>query len=76
MDAAAISLEPTADFPGVELLALPRGPALLLDVGCGSGLSGDAIERAGHSWVGVDVSPSMLGVAVERPMLVRAESEV
>ena len=50
----------------LELLALPRGPALLLDVGCGSGLSGDAIERAGHSWVGVDVSPSMLGVAVER----------
>jgi 18S rRNA (guanine1575-N7)-methyltransferase len=51
----------------LELLALPPGrPSLLLDVGCGSGLSGDAIEGAGHSWVGVDVSPSMLEVAVGR----------
>jgi 18S rRNA (guanine1575-N7)-methyltransferase len=51
----------------VELLALPPGArSLLLDIGCGSGLSGDAVERGGHSWVGLDVSPSMLEVAVAR----------
>lgn len=37
----------------LELLALPDDgvPRLLLDVGCGSCLSGDAISEAGHTWV-------------------------
>jgi 18S rRNA (guanine1575-N7)-methyltransferase len=38
----------------------------LLDVGCGSGLSGEALSEAGHSWVGCDISEAMLDVAVER----------
>ena len=52
----------------LELLALPDDgrPRLLLDLGCGSGLSGDAIAGAGHAWVGLDVSPSMLAVAADR----------
>lgn len=51
----------------VELLCLPPGKkAHLLDVGCGSGLSGMVLSDLGHSWVGCDISPSMLGVAVER----------
>lgn len=46
----------------LELLALPDGePKYILDIGCGSGLSGDVIEEHGHMWVGVDISPSMLG---------------
>lgn len=50
----------------IELLALPEGqPLLILDVGCGSGLSGQALEEAGHVWVGCDISPSMLQVARE-----------
>ena len=28
---------------------------------CGSGLSGEALTDAGHNWVGVDISKSMLG---------------
>lgn len=28
---------------------------------CGSGLSGEALSDAGHTWVGVDLSLSMLG---------------
>lgn len=28
---------------------------------CGSGLSGEALTDAGHYWVGVDISKSMLG---------------
>lgn len=46
----------------LELLALPDDqPSLLLDLGCGSGLSGEAISEQGHMWVGMDISPSMLG---------------
>ena len=38
----------------------------ILDIGCGSGLSGQILEEHGHEWVGLDISPSMLDVAVER----------
>lgn len=51
----------------IELMALPEDETcLILDIGCGSGLSGAAIEDAGHLWVGVDISPAMLNVAVDR----------
>ncbi|CAB0016646.1 unnamed protein product [Nesidiocoris tenuis] len=51
----------------IELLCLPDDePALLLDLGCGSGLSGSVLEEAGHVWVGMDISKAMLEVAVER----------
>eukprot|EP01138_Halocafeteria_seosinensis_P013443 gb/GECG01013729.1/.p1 GENE.gb/GECG01013729.1/~~gb/GECG01013729.1/.p1 ORF type:complete len:255 (+),score=23.93 gb/GECG01013729.1/:1-765(+) len=40
----------------------PSSPKLLLDVGCGSGLSGSIIEEAGHFTVGVDISKHMLEV--------------
>ena len=36
---------------------------LLLDLGCGSGLSAASIEAAGHTWVGVDVAREMLLLA-------------
>nr|ACO11023.1 methyltransferase BUD23 [Caligus rogercresseyi] len=39
---------------------------LVLDLGCGSGLSGEVVEESGHYWVGMDISGSMLGVARER----------
>ena len=29
---------------------------------CGSGLSGQALTEAGHQWVGIDISKSMLGI--------------
>ena len=51
----------------VELLNFPAGARrLVVDVGCGSGLSGAALERAGHAWVGCDVSRDMLRVAARR----------
>ena len=47
----------------IEMLALPPGePRFILDIGCGSGLSGQALEEAGHYWVGCDISRSMLEV--------------
>ncbi|MBO8631225.1 class I SAM-dependent methyltransferase, partial [Staphylococcus aureus] len=49
------------------LLCLPEGqPSYLLDIGCGSGLSGDYISEEGHYWVGIDISPAMLDAALDR----------
>lgn len=51
----------------IELLRLdPNTPSLILDVGCGSGLSGQVLEKKGHVWLGCDVSRDMLDVANER----------
>jgi 18S rRNA (guanine1575-N7)-methyltransferase len=55
----------------LELLDLDS-PSLILDVGCGSGLSGEILsevepsEGGPHTWVGMDVSPSMLDIALQR----------
>ena len=55
----------------LELLNL-TSPSLILDIGCGSGLSGEILSSvppsAGgpHTWVGMDVSGSMLDVALQR----------
>jgi len=50
----------------LEILQLPPDePAFLLDLGCGSGISGDVITSQGHFWAGLDVSPSMLNIARE-----------
>lgn len=49
-------------YRALELLSLPSDqPALLLDIGCGSGLSGEILDEEGYNWVGVDIAPSMLG---------------
>lgn len=58
-------------YRALELLDL-QSPSLILDVGCGSGLSGEILsqeppERGGpHTWIGMDISPSMLDVALQR----------
>ena len=52
----------------IELLSLPptSPPLHLLDIGCGSGLSGEAVTEAGHYWTGIDIAPAMLAVALLR----------
>nr|SVE90079.1 EOG090X0BBW [Daphnia sinensis]SVE90707.1 EOG090X0BBW [Daphnia sinensis]SVE91334.1 EOG090X0BBW [Daphnia sinensis]SVE91957.1 EOG090X0BBW [Daphnia sinensis] len=51
----------------VELLCLPENqPCHIIDLGCGSGLSGETLTEQGHVWTGVDISSAMLGVAKER----------
>lgn len=55
----------------LELLSL-TSPSLILDVGCGSGLSGEILSNVDpqdggpHVWVGMDISASMLDVALQR----------
>jgi 18S rRNA (guanine1575-N7)-methyltransferase len=51
----------------LEILAIPRGKSkLLLDIGCGSGISGNVLGQKEHMWVGLDISQAMLEVASER----------
>ncbi|KAK2768813.1 hypothetical protein FQN54_000671 [Arachnomyces sp. PD_36] len=55
----------------LELLEL-TSPSLILDLGCGSGLSGEILSSippssgGPHTWVGMDIAPSMLDVALQR----------
>lgn len=47
----------------LELLMLPEDETcLLLDLGCGSGLSGSVAEDSGHVWFGMDISEPMLSM--------------
>lgn len=49
-------------YRALELLNLPPDePLFLLDIGCGSGLSGEILDEEGYIWAGVDIAPSMLG---------------
>ncbi|PIA12781.1 S-adenosyl-L-methionine-dependent methyltransferase [Coemansia reversa NRRL 1564] len=62
---AAIQAEMT--MRAVELLNLDgRMPHYLLDIGCGSGLSGEILDEDGHMWAGMDIAPSMLDIAIEK----------
>lgn len=54
-------------YRALELLNLPPDePAFLLDIGCGSGLSGEILDEEGYVWAGVDIAPSMLGKSIHR----------
>lgn len=52
----------------LELLNIPDN-SFILDVGCGSGLSGEILSEEGnHMWCGVDISPSMLATGLTREL--------
>lgn len=63
-----MAIQETMTMRAMELLELREddGAQLILDLGCGSGLSSRCIEEMGHKWVGVDISGAMLDVAKER----------
>jgi SAM-dependent methyltransferase len=48
---------------GTILSLLPKGPARILDLGCGTGWTSQFYARAGHTVVGVDIAPEMIRVA-------------
>lgn len=57
-----IEIQLTMSERAVELLCLPENqPCHLIDLGCGSGLSGETLTEQGHIWTGVDISSAMLG---------------
>ncbi|SCU87882.1 LAMI_0D07866g1_1 [Lachancea mirantina] len=51
----------------LELLNLQH-MGFILDIGCGSGLSGEILTEEGHVWCGVDISPSMLATGLTREL--------
>jgi len=59
-------LEEEADGGDHELTPLVGAPLFILDIGCGSGLSGELITKYGHMWWGLDISENMLTVARDR----------
>lgn len=63
-----IGIQRTLTERALELLAIPDDgvPRFLLDLGCGSGLSGEVLSERGHAWIGLDISRSMLGIARSR----------
>ncbi|KAI9704208.1 MAG: hypothetical protein M1836_007069 [Candelina mexicana] len=66
-----LSIQSAMTHRALELLSL-TSPSLILDVGCGSGLSGEILsnispsEGGPHMWVGMDISASMLDIALQR----------
>lgn len=62
-----IDIQNTMTERALELMNLPQTDSglLLLDVGCGSGLSGNCLSKHGHTWIGMDISTAMLEVAVK-----------
>lgn len=63
-----MSIQETMSTRAIELLELREqdAPHLILDLGCGSGLSSQCLEEMGHHWIGVDISDAMITVAKER----------
>jgi 18S rRNA (guanine1575-N7)-methyltransferase len=58
-----IEIQLTMSERAVELLCLPDDkPCHILDLGCGSGLSGETLSEQGHIWTGVDISSAMLRI--------------
>ncbi|AJQ39533.1 ASG_G0006100.mRNA.1.CDS.1 [Saccharomyces cerevisiae] len=52
----------------LELLNL-QPCSFILDIGCGSGLSGEILTQEGdHVWCGLDISPSMLATGLSRKL--------
>lgn len=45
----------------IELLSFKdEEPKFILDIGCGSGISGEQLSESGHLWLGLDISRDML----------------
>eukprot|EP01066_Platyproteum_vivax_P005156 Platyproteum_vivax@DN16578_c0_g1_i1.p1 len=62
-----VDIQSTMTTRAMELLLLPEGSSrLILDIGCGSGISGEVLTDAGHQWIGLDISEHMLEVALKR----------
>uniref|UniRef100_A0A6G1SEG1 18S rRNA (guanine-N(7))-methyltransferase n=1 Tax=Aceria tosichella TaxID=561515 RepID=A0A6G1SEG1_9ACAR len=63
-----MAIQESMTYRAIELLEFREkdGSQLILDLGCGSGLSSQCIEEMGHKWVGVDISEAMISVARER----------
>jgi 18S rRNA (guanine1575-N7)-methyltransferase len=49
----------------IELLNLEEG-SFVLDIGCGSGISGETLTENNYIWEGMDISRDMLDIAATK----------
>ncbi|GAU35240.1 hypothetical protein TSUD_205160, partial [Trifolium subterraneum] len=58
-----IDIQAALSERALELLALPEDgvPKLLLDIGCGSGLSGETLSEEGHQWIDIALEREVEG---------------
>eukprot|EP00762_Andalucia_godoyi_P008603 ANDGO_04604.mRNA.1 putative 18S rRNA (guanine-N(7))-methyltransferase len=66
MNSRMIYIQSVMAERALQLLNLKDENALILDIGCGSGLSGEVLSNKGLAWIGTDISSSMLSVAMQR----------
>ena len=65
-----MEIQTTMSHRAIELLNLPPNEeVLILDLGCGSGLSGEVLSELGYQWIGLDISPSMLSKKISNILL-------
>ena len=66
MNTRMIEIQAELTERAMEILAIPPGkPRMLLDIGCGTGISGKVLSEYEHIWVGTDISNGMLNVAAK-----------
>jgi 18S rRNA (guanine1575-N7)-methyltransferase len=66
-----IKIELAMSDRAVQLLCLSGDePSHILDLGCGSGLSGVILTAQGHIWTGVDISSAMLRILLFKAMYI------
>ncbi len=67
MNSRMINIQTQLAKRALEILAIPKGRSrMILDIGCGSGISGNVLGERNHMWIGLDISRAMLNVASER----------
>ena len=52
----------------LQLIGVTDSNGIILDIGCGSGISGSVLTDNGYYWVGIDISQSMLDIANSRDL--------
>jgi len=73
-----IKIQKEMAFRAIDLLEIDHNikkNPLILDIGCGSGLTGSALAQRGCQWIGMDISLSMLNIADQRKLKDKEQEE-
>lgn len=67
MNTRMIGIQRDLTERALEILAIPEGSErLILDIGCGTSISGQVLSEYGHMWIGTDISGGMLRQAASQ----------
>jgi SAM-dependent methyltransferase len=62
-DSDYTDLARAAAATAISLLPPPADSGIVVDLGCGSGVTAEVLDAAGYSVVGIDASPDMISIA-------------